>query len=342
MDSRGRNYNLANPYLFWICYWLIWLFLFSSFQPFGNAVWVATVNVAVQGIVAFVTIRFLIPYYLEKRKYLAHAAQVAILICLLTILFMKLTEPGLHLLPAKREIKYPRVFQFGRMYFFLFVIHIISTAYKFASDRFYALQRQSELLREQLETELQVLKNQINPHFLFNTLNNVYTLAYLKDDNAAPMIMKLSELLRYTLYDCQADRVKLEKEVEFLRNIIAMQQLKSDAYEKHIAFETSGVQPNHFIAPLLLLVFIENSFKFSDLDTNPDGYIHISLSVDRAATMHFECRNTKKLLQSQEPKAGIGLANVSKRLKLIYPENHELQLSEVDDKFVVSLKIFRL
>ncbi|KAA0992274.1 sensor histidine kinase [Dyadobacter aurulentus] len=342
MDSREWKYKLANPYVLGICYWLIWLFLLSSFQPFGNAAWAASVNVAAQGITAFATICFLIPHYLEKRKYLAYAAQVAILIFLLTVLYMKLTEPGLHLLAGKREIRYPRAFQFGRMYFFLFVIHIVSTAYKFASDRFYALQRQSELHRKQLETELQVLKNQINPHFLFNTLNNVYTLAYLKDDNAAPMIMKLSELLRYTLYDCQADRVKLEKEVEFLRNIIAMQQLKSDVYQKRVSLETSGVQPNHFIAPLLLLVFIENSFKFSDLDTNPDGHIHISLRVDMSGTLHFECGNTTKQPLNEEPKAGIGLANVRKRLQLIYPENYELQVAEMEGEFLVSLKIFHL
>ncbi|SKB86795.1 histidine kinase [Dyadobacter psychrophilus] len=225
MDSTERNYHLANPYLFWVCYWLIWLFLLSSFQPFGNAVLAASVNVAAQGVIAFATIRFLIPHYLEKRKYLAYAALVAILILLLAVLYMKLTEPGLQLLTGKREIRFPRAFQFGRMYFFLFVVHIVSTAYKFASDRFYALQRQSELHRKQLETELQVLKNQINPHFLFNTLNNVYTLAYLKDDNAAPMIMKLSELLRYTLYDCQADRVKLEKEVGFCTTLLRCKSL---------------------------------------------------------------------------------------------------------------------
>lgn len=342
MDSKERNDFLANPYLLWTCYWLIWLFLLSNFQSFSNAVWAASVNVAAQGVIVVATIRFLIPHYLEKRKYLAYAAQVAILIFLLTVLYMRLAEPGLPILTGKREIRYPRAFQFGRMYFFLFVIHIVSMAYKFASDRFYALQRQSELHKKQLETELQVLKNQINPHFLFNTLNNVYTLAYLKDDNAAPMIMKLSELLRYTLYDCQADRVKLEKEVEFLLNITAMQQLKSNAYQKRVSLETSGVQPNHFIAPLLLLAFIENSFKFSDLDTNPEGYIHSSLHVDVAGTMHFECRNTKKQPSNEERPAGIGLANVRKRLQLIYPGNHELQISETNDEFAVSLKILHL
>jgi sensor histidine kinase YesM len=309
----------------------------------AKALWVASVNVAAQGIVAFATVRFLIPRFLEKRRYVVYGVQVAALLLLVTVVYMRLTESGAQFLTVKREIRYPRAFQFGRMFFLLFVIHMTSTAYKFATDRFKTLHRQSELLRKQLETELQVLKNQINPHFLFNTLNNVYTLAYLKDDNAAPMIMKLSELLRYTLYDCQADRVKLEKEVEFLQNIIAMQRLKSDAYRKQIVFESTGVQSDQLIAPLLLLVFVENSFKHADLDTNPDGFIAIALNVDADGTLLFECANTKRQRISIEgANQGIGLSNVRKRLELIYPENHELLFSELNDRFVVRLKIYRL
>nr|WP_295927710.1 sensor histidine kinase [uncultured Dyadobacter sp.] len=343
MSEKQHHHMLANPYLLWVCYWLVWIILLSNFQPFGKAVWIASVNVAAQGIVAFVTVRFLIPGYLEKRRYAAYVVQVAVLLLLVTVLYIKLTEPGVQFLTVKREIRYPRAFQFGRMYFLLFVIHMSSTAYKLAADRLNTLHRQSELLRKQLETELQVLKSQINPHFLFNTLNNVYTLAYLKDDNAAPMIMKLSELLRYTLYDCQADRVKLEKEVDFLQNIVAMQQLKSEAYQQRIVFRTSGILPDQHIAPLLLLVFVENSFKYSDLDTNSNGYIAISLMVDATGALLFECGNTKKeRINEEDRKQGIGLTNVRKRLELIYPGNHELVLSERHNEYLVSLKIFSL
>ncbi len=157
------------------------------------------------------------------------------------------------------------------------------------------------------------------------------------------MIMKLSELLRYSLYECQADRVKLGKEVAFLQNIIAMQQLKSDIYQKQIQFKVTGVQPDQLIAPLLLLVFVENSFKYADLDTNPDGYIAISINVDAAGTMRFECANTKKeRINEENASRGIGLTNVRKRLELIYPGNHELLLSEPDDRFIVRLTLFRL
>lgn len=342
MSEKQHHHLLANPYLLWACYWLVWILLLSNFQSLGKAVWVASANVAVQGIVAFVTIRFLIPRYLEKRKYFAYVMMVVVLLLVLTVLYMRLTEPGVQFLTVKREIRYPRAFQFGRMYFLLFVIHMSSAAYKFAADRLNTLHRQSELLRKQLETELQVLKSQINPHFLFNTLNNVYTLAYLKDDNAAPMIMKLSDLLRYTLYDCQADRVKLEKEVEFLQNIVAMQQLKSEAYQQRIVFRTSGVLADQYIAPLLLLVFVENSFKYSDLDTNSDGYIDISLTVDATGMLLFECGNTKKEQVNEDRQQGIGLTNVRKRLELIYPGNHELLLSELRDEYLVRLKIFHL
>lgn len=343
MSEKRYARVLVNPYLFWGCYWLIWILLLSNFQPPGKALLVASVNVAAQGIVAFATVRFLIPRFLEKGKYYAYGLQAVVLLLVITVIYMRLTEPGLQFLTIKREIRYPRAFQFGRMYFILFVVHMTSAAYKFAADRFHSLHRQSELMRKQLETELQVLKNQINPHFLFNTLNNVYTLAYLKDDNAAPMIMKLSELLRYTLYDCQADRVKLEREVEFLRNIIAMQGLKSDIYKNQIELKVSGVHPDQRIAPLLLLVFVENAFKYADLDTNREGYIGISLNVDLAGTLYFECANTKRQLTDQDgARQGIGLSNVRKRLELIYPGNYEMLLSDLNDRFLVRLTIFRL
>lgn len=343
MIGKKQTHILANPYLFWVCYWLVWSILLSNFQPVGKAIGMASLSVAAQGIVALATVRLLIPRFLEKRKYLAYGLLVIALLLLVTVLYMRLSEPGVRFLTVKREIRYPKAFQFGRMYFLLFIIHITSVTYKFATDRFRAQHRQSELLRKQLETELQVLKAQINPHFLFNTLNNVYTLAYLKDDNAAPMIMKLSELLRYTLYDCQADRVRLEKEVEFLQNIVAMQQLKSGNYQNQLSFTSSGVQPEQLIAPLLLLVFVENSFKHGDLDTNADGSIAISLNMDDTGVLLFECVNTTRKRVSQEHfSQGIGLNNVRKRLEMIYPGTHELTLSEQKDRFFVRLKIYQL
>lgn len=321
----------------WLGYWLIWVLMFSNGQQAPGAVWAATVNVSLQAVIVYINMLVLIPSFLEKRKYVFYG----MLCFMILILFAKLQ---LTLVPAdvkvilKRNIQYPRAFQFARIYLFFMIVLIISTAWKFAIDRFNSLQSQNEMARKQLESELQLLKNQINPHFLFNTLNNIYTLAYLKEDNAAPMIMKLSELLRYMLYRCQAQWVPLQDEIIFLRNIVEMQKLKSEIFEQHLSFEVTGIGPGHQIAPLLLLTFVENSFKHSDLDMNPQGYIFINMHVDEQNALSFLCVNTKKTaIATESEPGGIGLANVKKRLELTYPGRHELEIIDNADTFEIRL-----
>lgn len=323
----------------WLGYWLIWVLMFSNGQQPAWAVWAATVNVFLQAGIVYINMLVLIPSFLEKRRYVFYG----MLCFVLLILFAKLQ---LTLVPAdvkailRRNIQYPRAFQFTRIYLFFMIVLIISTAWKFAVDRFNTLQNQNEMARKQLESELQFLKNQINPHFLFNTLNNIYTLAYLKEDNAAPMIMRLSELLRYMIYRCQEQWVPLQDEIAFLRNIVAMQKLKSEDFERHLTFEVTGIRPGHRIAPLLLLTFLENSFKHSDLDMNPHGCIRISLQVDNLNALSFLCVNTKKtvIATASEP-GGIGLVNVKKRLELTYPGRHALEIIDSADTFEIRLTV---
>jgi len=323
----------------WLGYWLIWVLMFSNARRDTDAVWAATVNVGLQAGIVYTNMLLLIPTFLEKKRYIVYG----VLCFALLVLFAKIQTS---LVPAdmkiilKRNIQYPRAFQFMRAYLLFMVVLIISTARKFAADRFETLQMQTELSRQQLESELQFLKNQINPHFLFNTLNNIYTLAYLKDDSAAPMIMKLSDLLRYMLYQCHPQWVSLQDEVAFLRNVVEMQKLKSEVYQRQVTFEAAGVSGDHQIAPLLLLTFLENSFKHSDLDMNPQGRIGIKLHVDGRNTMSFRCINTKRAVSTAESEpGGIGLANVQKRLELAYPGRHALDIADHADTFEIRLTV---
>ncbi|WP_052731116.1 sensor histidine kinase [Spirosoma radiotolerans] len=217
---------------------------------------------------------------------------------------------------------------------------MFSTTYALTIHHLRQRQRQTEREKEQLSSELAGLKSQVNPHFLFNTLNNLYTLAYLNEPSTAPMILKLSELMRYMLYECRDDKTPLENEVRFLNNLVAMQQLKSDTFAQNLRLTVEGVAPHHRIAPLLLLVFLENSFKHSDLNQNPSGYIHIAVQAGADDQLQFHCVNTKRSLtgQSTEP-GGIGLVNVRKRLALIYPDRHTLLLDDQPDRFAVHLML---
>jgi sensor histidine kinase YesM len=339
-NTYCQNRQSVNPYLFWIGYWLIWVLMLSSFQEFDRAIWVATVNVGLHGVISYLNMRFLIPEFFDKRKYFFFGLVAFLVLFAFTKVYLTLVEPDLPATFQARKLRFPRAFQFGRIYLFLAVILLINTAYKFARDRFEALRRQSELAKKQLEIELETLKNQINPHFLFNTLNNIYTLAYLKEDNAAPMIMKLSELLRYMLYECQTGKVSLEKEASFLENIVEMQKLKSNAHASRLSLEVRGISPEHRIAPLLILGIVENSFKHSNLEMNQDGFIRINLFVDDWNYIRFTCTNTKrKEGKTAMESGGLGLINTRKRLKLIYGANYHLEITETTDQYEVFLKL---
>lgn len=199
----------------------------------------------------------------------------------------------------------------------------------------YAQKKQSELLVQSRNAELSFLRSQINPHFLFNSLNNVYTLVYQSSVNALPAIGKLSELLRYMLYE-KEEYVLLEKEVQYLRNFIDLQLMRYD-FEPAIRVEMDTTTGEHFkIAPLTLIPFVENAFKHGDLkdDTQP-LYVRLSLKHDE---LNFKVSN-KISNFNKDQTGGIGLENVRKRLSMIYTGQHDLKISSATDVFSVTLNI---
>ena len=192
---------------------------------------------------------------------------------------------------------------------------------------------------ERAEAELKLLKSQISPHFLFNTLNNIYGLAYLKDVRAAQMISKLSKLLRYLLYDCDQPKVFLTKEKELIEHYLSIQLLKHED-SQNVDFYHAGITNNHKIAPMILINFIENCFKHSDLETNLQGWIKISLEVD-SNELNFRTENTFKENLEQIPidRMGIGLTNSLKLLEANYPEKHDIAINKENHVYQMNLKI---
>ncbi len=195
--------------------------------------------------------------------------------------------------------------------------------------------KQKELENEKLASELAFLKSQINPHFLFNTLNDIYALAYHKSPEASNAVLKLSELLRYMLKDSDGTFADLKKEVDYLKNAIELHQIgqKGKAY---INFEIEGEIHNQKVAPLILINFLENAFKHGVVD-NPSNPIQIKLEI-KGNHLLFIASNLKNH-DHKDTTGGIGLTNVRRRLDLIYPEKHKLEIEENDRNFIVSLKI---
>lgn len=199
---------------------------------------------------------------------------------------------------------------------------------------------QHQLNQERLTSELKFLKSQINPHFLFNTLNSLYALTLQKSDNAPDMVLKLSTMLRYILYDCQTDSVTLSAEVTYLQDYIELEKMRfGDRLQ--IMFEQSGdLSPK--IVPMLLQPFVENAIKHGVARNIRGGWVHILLST-KNEVITFEVRNnlteTAPSLVSKQP-GGIGIQNVIRRLELLYPHQHELTIQDTPEEFQVKLTLF--
>jgi LytS/YehU family sensor histidine kinase len=186
------------------------------------------------------------------------------------------------------------------------------------------------------EAELKLLKAQIHPHFLFNTLNNLYSLAIEKSDKTPEVIIKISDMLSYIIYDCNAEKVSLEKEVEFINSYIALEKLRYDE-NLNITVSISGNLTNKFVAPMILHAFIENSFKHGASNDVGSPWITLNLKIT-GDKLNFTIANSKVIPNENKP-AGIGIENVKKRLQLLYPGRHHLNISDSEGVFLVKLDI---
>ncbi|MDL2307981.1 histidine kinase [Bacteroidales bacterium OttesenSCG-928-B11] len=192
---------------------------------------------------------------------------------------------------------------------------------------------------EKQDMELRFLKSQINPHFVFNVLNNIYTLAYTKHDQAPEAILKLAEMLRYVTDECQSDTIQLERELKYMENFIDLIILKTGD-PKAITFEYEIDDYNVRIPPMILQPIVENSFKYSDIDTNPEAKIHFKIKV-KGKEFSFEAYNTKKKMLNPPnvERTGIGLANVEQRLKLYFKKGYKVAIEETDNSYYVKMEL---
>ena len=188
------------------------------------------------------------------------------------------------------------------------------------------------------ESELNELKNQLNPHFLFNALSNIYSIAYLGDKETPDKIMNLSKMLRYVIYDTNVKSIGLSKEVEYLLYYIEFQKFKIKK-EQQIEFHFDGYNADFKIAPLILLPFVENAFKHSQVASEPGAWVRINLQTTRNHVL-FLVENTISKQNAPEilNNTGIGLENIQKRLKLIYKDQYELIITQ-NEYFNIQLKI---
>jgi len=220
-----------------------------------------------------------------------------------------------------------------------FFIVVFVSLLRFVEDYIDNESKRNELQNQQLTSELQFLRAQVNPHFLFNTLNNLYYLAVSESPQTPEVIAKLAGLMRYLLHDSNSEKVSLEKEIEYMQNYIDLEQLRLEgevAISFQIEGETAGVQ----IAPLILITFLENAFKHGVSNSMKDSFIRARLKIE-ASQCSFIVTNSKVRDQSKTvtESSGIGLANARRRLELSYPKKHTLTVKDQQQEYEVQLNI---
>lgn len=228
---------------------------------------------------------------------------------------------------------------FASFYFIGFAI-VISTAAKLFKKAIQQRLRIQEIESKQLQTELDLLKTQINPHFLFNTLNNLFGMARNQDAATAEGISRLSHLMRYMIHDSQVERIDLDKEVEQVRRLIELQKLRfSEEDDIDIDFLIVGDTGKIQIPPMLLIPFVENAFKHG-ISLDKASFVHIVLKA-QDERLEFSIKNSTHIARPSynESDTGLGLSNVRRRLELLYPGKHELKIQDSQKVFEVSLSI---
>jgi LytS/YehU family sensor histidine kinase len=211
---------------------------------------------------------------------------------------------------------------------------VVATVFKIAIDKIL-------VDKERKENELRHLKAQLNPHFLFNTLNNLYGLSVAESKKLPDLMLKLSGLLRYSLYDTSQNYVPLQKELDYITNYVELERIRlSD--KTQIDMDIEGDTKELYIAPLLLIVFIENCFKHFSAARDQQGFVHIYFSM-QDGQLHMNVKNSLDPsyvpMKNKQYKGGIGLNNVQQRLNLVYPQQHTLKTTRTPECFEVDLQI---
>lgn len=295
------------------------------------------ISLAFHMAVVYFNLFYLIPNYLAKNVllYLSLLLLTCAIVTPIQLLVLYLKFSGMHYLQDQL------VREQGLLFLGSFFVGLISTILRVITDWWRYQREKQKLMTQSIQTELRFLKSQINPHFLFNTLNNLYALTLKKSDKAPEIVLKLSEIMRYMLYECNERRVLLTKEIQYIYNYLDLERLRQPA-EADIRFTTEGKISDQTVAPLLFVPFLENSFKHGlNLHVQGGGFVRLHLAV-HGDDLEFFIENSKaeRAPRQEHPKSGgIGLANVRQRLELLYPGSYNLIVEDEPHRYAVTLQL---
>ncbi len=333
------NKKVYHP-LFWflLLFILVIIDLVTTENSFGTSLGHSAIVVFVYALVTYFNLLYLIPNYLTKNKFWTYLG----LLLLSVVIITPIEALILYLIYSGNPEAQAGVI-INLNYYFIppFFIAVGSTLFKIINDWVRDLREKQELEKRTMQSELRFLKSQINPHFLFNTLNSLYALTLKKSDKAPEIVIKLSEMMRYMLYECNEKQVPLKKEVNYLHNYLALEQLRQGK-NIDIVFNTSGNISNQMIAPLMFIPFLENSFKHGLNNNIEGGFVHIDLTAENEK-IYFSVKNSKPeklpVIHPKRKSGGIGLVNVNRRLNLLYPDKYSLDIEDNPKSYRVRLEL---
>ena len=335
----------------WLLHALFWAMVFAMMMVAGPnndtslmEIVRKLINLTFYMLVVYINLGYLIPRYLSQKNFMTY--------CLLLLVMVAVFTPiKVLLLYITYDEVDPREFLImNQQYIFLLLFLIAggSTIIKIVSDWQRHQRDRKDLETQRMQSEIKFLKSQINPHFLFNTLNSLYALTLKKSDKAPEIVIKLSEMMRYMLYECNERRVPLQKEVNYIENYLALESLRQGG-QSDIQFKVEGDVLDQTIAPLIFIPFLENSFKHGLNHQINEGYVHVTMKV-LGNKMLLQILNSKpaQTMPSSIPalngsrdklSGGIGLANVKRRLNLLYPNQYKLDIADNEKEHVVELSL---
>jgi two-component system, LytTR family, sensor kinase len=331
--------------LFWVAVWFFYVYFFSyKTDNITYVTWFASFLLPVTMAVTYFVVYFLIPRYLLTKKYWLFGLYGVYTIIMSTYLII-VTIIGSFIFLLNIHISdmplMSRNYVFILILVYLIVGIISSVSLLNNSFRIQSRNRELEkkILESQLqfkEQELEYLKKQIHPHFLFNTLNTLYGFALKQSKQTPEIILKLSNILDYILYQVNKPRVSLNEEIWHVREYIELEKIRFQDTLK-VSIGVDEIDENVQIAPMLLIPFVENAFKHGNI---VDGFLTIEMQITfRNGNLHFAIRNTTRNRGEHEGNGGIGLENIRKRLELNYPEGHELKIEQIENWYIVDLTI---
>lgn len=334
--KRFFQYKIHH-FLGWLLYFSISAVGYSSY--YDNKVdllLVTLVYIISHALMYYISQYSLTPITLKKGKpWLFFISYIILAVILSFVMYV-----AIHFILKEQMSQY-----FGENFMQVFPVFLISNLFtggvligiKSLVDKSRQQKLDKEKKQENLLSELSYLKAQVNPHFLFNTINSVYVLIKIDPNQAAEMLIKLSDLLRSQLYDFSSEQISIEEEMKYLENYIELEKLRK-AHRVKIKFEKKGDLAGFSLPPLMLIPFLENCFKHLSSHTDKANEIHLKIERNESY-LNVEFANTFETESTPKKEGGIGLANIKRRLALLFPNQHELSIQKKEDFFVVNLQL---